>query len=191
MTKKIKREILEWGLFILVIGGLYISGWHTEVLGFIQRGVLATGIIRPDLEQSEVKVMDYNFSIRDFKGQDLKVADLEGEVLFINLWATWCPPCIAEMPDIHDLYLSKGQEVRFLMISLDEDPKKAAEFIKRKGYTFPTYSAPYGLPQVLRSGSIPTTHVVSRDGTITVTRKGLAQYDSEEFRSYLDDLVSQ
>jgi thiol-disulfide isomerase/thioredoxin len=191
MSKKLKREIIEWSLLIIVFGGLYLTGWHTEVLGTLQRGVIATGLIRPDLEVDHTQQMNYNFRLSTLEGEEVRVADFKGETLFINLWATWCPPCIAEMPDIHDLYLEKGRDVAFLMISLDDDPKKAADFIERKGFEFPVYSASYGLPDILQSSSIPTTYVVSSAGEITVTRKGFAKYDTKEFKAYLDKLASQ
>jgi thiol-disulfide isomerase/thioredoxin len=191
MSKKIKRELIEWGVLIIVVVGLYLSGWHTEVLGTLQRGVLATGIIRPDLENESISKMDYGFSLQTLQGEIFDVNELKGEVVFVNLWATWCPPCIAEMPDIHQLYQSKGEKVEFLMISLDDDPSKAAAFIERKGFDFPVYSATYGLPKVLHSNSIPTSFVINRNGDIVVKRMGLAKYNTEEFKYFLDDLISQ
>ncbi len=178
-------------MLILVFAGLYLTGWHTEVLGTLQRGVIATGLIRPDLGETEGRTMDYDFRLTTLEGQEIHMSNFRQETLFINLWATWCPPCIAEMPDIHDLYLEKGEKVEFLMISLDDDPKKAAAFIDRKGFEFPVYIASYGLPGTLRSNSIPTTYVVAPNGQIKMTRKGLAKYDTDEFKKYLDNLVSK
>lgn len=191
MTKKLKREVIEWTVLIVVVGGLYLTGWHTEVLGTLQRGLLATGLIRPDLESPVVEQMNYNFKIRQLDGSEVHMSEFKDEVLFINLWATWCPPCIAEMPDIHDLYQAKGDEIKFLMISLDDDSSKADRFIERKDFEFPVYTAALGLPSVLQSNSIPTTYIVSRSGEIKVTQKGLAKYDTEEFHSFLDNLVSK
>ncbi len=191
MTKKLKRELIEWSVFIAVIAGLYLTGWHTEVLGTLQRGVLASGLITPDIEEEPGDKMDFRFQLKSLDGEDFDARTLEGEVVFINLWATWCPPCIAEMPDIHDLYLKKGQQVKFVMISLDKDPQKARDFIKRKEFEFPVYTADYGLPEVLYTRSIPTTFVISRTGDIVVKRLGLAQYNNQEFIEYLDGLVSQ
>lgn len=191
MNKKIKREIIEWTALIIIIGGLYVTGWHTEVLGTLQRGVLATGLIRPDLEDDPVNQMNYDFQLRKLDDSSVDVSDFRGEVLFINLWATWCPPCIAEMPDIHDLYLKKGDQVKFMMISLDEDPLKAQAFINRKSFTFPVFSASYGLPKVLHSNSIPTSYVVDKSGKIRVVRRGLAKYDTDEFNDFLEKLLSE
>ena len=191
MTKKVKREIIEWSLFIVVVGGLYITGWHTEVLGTLQRGILATGIIRPDIEEDSQGKANYNFQLRDMEGNIHNVNDWKGEVIFINLWATWCPPCIAEMPDINNLYRVKGQDVRFVMISLDDDPEKAKQFIERKGFKFPVFTQVSGLPAVFHSNSIPTTFVIDQNGEIVVKRMGLAKYYTDDFKQFLDDLVSK
>lgn len=189
MTKKIKKEIIEWAIFFGVIGGLYFTGWHTEVLGTLQRAILATGIIRPDLDEDSQGVANLSFELRDLNGKLHSVSDWEGDVIFINLWATWCPPCIAEMPDINNLYRAKGNDVRFVMISLDDDPEKAKNFIERKGFKFPVYSLVNGLPAAFHSNSIPTTFVISRDGKIAVKRMGLAKYNTEDFKGFLDELV--
>ena len=191
MNKKLKRELIEWGLFITVVTSLYLTGWHTEVLGTLQRGVLATGIITPDLDEESLGQADYQFHLRDTNNDVHKVENWKGEVLFINLWATWCPPCIAEMPDIHDLYLERKGDVRFVMISLDDDWGKARAFIEKKEYEFPVYTQVDGLPRVFHSSSIPTTFVVSADGEIVMKRQGLAQYDNEDFHRFLDGLLSQ
>ncbi|MFT4737080.1 MAG: thiol-disulfide isomerase/thioredoxin [Cyclobacteriaceae bacterium] len=191
MQKKFKRELIEWSVIVSVAAGLYFSGYHTEVLGFIQRGVIATGLFTPSLDQDRTKTADYIFELEDHQGASLNAADLTGKVVFINLWATWCPPCIAEMPDINSLYQRRNDEVVFLMISMDDDFDKAKRFLEKKGFDFPVYQLTTRLPEVFRSQSIPTSYVLSKGGEIAMTRKGLAKYDTDSFNSFLDELLSE
>ena len=188
MTKKTyRRELTEW-LIIVVVGlTLYFTGLHTEVIGLLQRGLLATGIIQPS-KVEEDKSADYNFLLTDIDGNEVSFTEFKGQTVFLNFWATWCPPCIAEMPDIEDLYQKKRTEVSFVMISLDENRIKAKEFVERKGFHLPIYFLKTGLPRVYSTSSIPTTYVISPSGKLVVENHGMAKYDSESFRNMLDEL---
>jgi peroxiredoxin len=189
--KSWKRELAEWGVFLGIIAILYTTGLHTPVLGFVQGLVLKTGLVKPDIDAgNHYGQLDDDFDIVDSAGETVSFSAFDGQVVFINFWATWCPPCIAEMPDIQDLYEAMGdQEIKFVIISLDDDFDKAKAFVERKGYTFPIY-APHGaLPQVLQSQSIPTTFVIDRQRNIVVKRQGMAKYNSQRFRNYLAKLA--
>lgn len=188
MSKKsYRRELTEW-LIIVVVGlTLYFTGLHTEAIGLVQRGLLATGIIQPD-KVEDTRYADYNFYLTNVSGRRLSFEEFKGQTIFLNFWATWCPPCIAEMPDIEDLYQKKGQEVAFVMISLDENRDKARAFVDRKGYDLPIYFLESGLPNTYDTHSIPTTYVISPSGKLVVENHGMAKYDSESFRLLLDQL---
>ena len=188
MSKKTyKRELTEW-LIIVVVGlTLYFTGLHTEAIGLLQRGLLATGIIQPN-KVEEDKSADYNFLLTDINGNEVSFTQFKNQTVFLNFWATWCPPCIAEMPDIDDLYQKKGSEVSFVMISLDENRIKAKEFVERKGYDFPIYYLKTGLPKTYSTSSIPTTYVISPAGQMVVENHGMAKYDTQNFRDLLDEL---
>lgn len=191
MDKKKKREIAEWTVILAVIATLYFTGWHTEVIATLQRGVLATGIVSP-ARPSEVQSLqpsDYDFKLLDLQERTTSFSSFKGKTVFVNLWATWCPPCIAEMPEIQSLFEKTASErVVFVMISLDEDKEKARKFVERKGYTFPVFIPASGLPAAFHSRSIPTTLVVSPEGKIVVRQEGMASYDTETFRKLLLNL---
>jgi peroxiredoxin len=134
---------------------------------------------------------DYDFMLRSLDGETLTLESLKGKVIFMNFWATWCPPCLAEMPAIQDLYEKvKSDNIAFVLVSLDEDPAKAKKFIRRQGYTFPVYSPQGYTPPVYASGNvIPTTFVISPDGFIVARQEGMAQYDNMEFRHFLQKMA--
>lgn len=183
--KSSKREIIEWVALIAVVGTLYLTGYHTDVIGFVQRAVLSTGIFKPKTEFEKVIDADYDFILVDFDGNEVPFESYKNKTVFINFWATWCPPCVAEMPDINDLYNKVNSNVSFAMISVDKDREKAKKFMTRKGYDFPIYFLSSSLPSVYETHSIPTTYVIAPDGKIAAEQHGMAQYDSEEFRMFL------
>ena len=193
MNRKVKKELREFGIIALVFAILYFTGLHTEVLGFAQRMVLATGIMNsPSIELEEKDRADYNFSLLNANGEVVDFNQYKGKVVFVNLWATWCGPCVAEMPGIQSLYedFSDISEVEFVMISLDEDFEKAKKFASRKDLSFPIfYTINRQLPNVYRSGSIPKTFVISKDGKISQKKVGMANYNTKSFRKFLTKLA--
>lgn len=187
MGKKLSKEIREWLIIMAVAAVLFTTGLYKDVASFLQRGILETGLLTPDISEVDKKA-SYDLLLKNLDGEKINLSIFKGQTVFINFWATWCPPCIAEMPDIHDLYDQMGQEVKFVMISLDEEPEKARRFIQRKEFEFPVYFLASGLPEVYQSSSIPTTFVISPDGRIVVEQYGLSKYDSHSFRKFLADL---
>lgn len=189
--KKWKRELIEWGVMFGIIGVLYLTGWHTTVFGILQRGLLYTGLMNAEPEtEADLKVASYDFYLVSAEGKTiLHAEELKGKTVFINFWATWCPPCVAEMPDIHELYLQKkSDELVFLMISHDEIPDKATKFLERKEFTFPLYFQNAPLPSVYKTSSIPTTLVISPEGKIVFRREGMASYNTPGFRKFLNEI---
>lgn len=184
-----KKELREWGVFVLIIGILYFTGLYTDVAAFAQRIVLTTGLLQPSTEVNvtDNSKMDYNFKLIDMESNIVPVENFKGKVIFLNEWATWCAPCIAEMPGIQNLYdeMKSNENIVFIMLTSDSDKKKIDKFIDKKGYTFPVYGAASALPEVLRSPSIPTTFVISKSGEIVSKNVGMAKYDTEDFKNFL------
>lgn len=189
--KNITRELIEWGIVIIIGGFLYFTGLHTRVIGALQHVVLETGLIKPSVLKDTTRNADYNFLLSDKNGNLLNGISLKGKVVFINFWATWCPPCLAEMPDIYDLYTSFQDEenIRFVMISLDDDFNKAVEFVNKRNFDFDIYRFASPVPEIYSSRVIPTTFVLSPNGKIVVRKEGMAKYDFRSFKKYLRSLL--
>ncbi|MEQ9290394.1 MAG: TlpA disulfide reductase family protein [Cyclobacteriaceae bacterium] len=184
---KVKKEIIEWIVLVGIALGLYFTGTHTEVVGMLQRVVLAPGFIKPELiPENEQQQTSYDFELIDEEGRALSFTEFKGKTVFLNLWATWCPPCVAEMPDINELYGKlKGENIAFVMLSRDKDFDSAIDFSERKSYDFPVYAATSRLPAVFSTNSIPTTFIISPAGKIVAKKTGMAKYDTQEFRDFL------
>lgn len=202
--KSLKRTLLEYGIIAAVALTLYVTGLHTEVIGFMQRGMLATGLITPKIETphqpsandgnnqaiatANATLADFNLTLTDENGKTLSLADLEGKAIFMNMWATWCPPCIAEMPNINKLYKEMGADVAFVMVSLDDDFETAKAFNQRKGFDLPIYTLQSRRPPMYQSTTVPTTYVISANGNLVLTHKGMANYNTAKFRKFLESV---
>ncbi|ELR71641.1 thioredoxin, putative [Fulvivirga imtechensis AK7] len=195
MTKKVKKKFIEYGVTGTLLLTLFLTGLHTEIFGFIQRGVLASGAFQPDVEETSPGVentnpkADFSMSLINSKGETVSMEEFRGKVIFMNLWATWCPPCIAEMPGINDLHNSiKDDDIVFIMLSLDQSFDKAKQFKVKKGFDFEVYRPAGGIPEMYYSQSIPTTYVIDAKGGLALTHTGMADYNTDEFRAFLKKL---
>jgi thiol-disulfide isomerase/thioredoxin len=157
--------------------------------------MLKTGVMNAGIEQPVVaKSFDYNFKIKDLNGTVIDFKTFKGKTIFINVWATWCGPCRVEMPSIQKLYDKVNkEEIVFIMLAVDDRKNfdKVVSFVKEKEYTFPVYVPHEFLPDQLMVRTIPTTFVVDTQGKIATRETGAANYDTEEFKTFLEGLVEQ
>lgn len=188
-SKKLKKEIRDWTIFAGILLTLYLTGLHTDVAAFAQRIVLATGIANPNIEVSSDKTKAaYDFSLDQLDGETLNFEDLQGKVVFINFWATWCAPCVAEMPSINGLYemYKDNPDVVFVMINVENEEGKVRKFLKKKKFSFPIYFPNASrIPKVYTSESIPTTFVLDKEGFIAYKKIGMASYDADNFVNFI------
>lgn len=188
-----KREAIEWGIMLSIFAVIYLMGWHTEVLGRLQQGLLWTGLIQPDTELSEQerKSVNYDMPLVTLSGAQANLQDFKGKVVFLNFWATWCPPCIAEMPGIQALYEDYGhrEDIVFVMVTLDEDIDKARKFLINREFTFEAYRLNGLRPESFRSEVIPTTYVLDKDGMLVSKKEGMANYNTTRFKNFLKELL--
>src|SRR5260370_33967410 len=124
----------------------------------------------PAIDQLQVLgTIPESWSVTGLDGKEISAAKLRGKVLFINRWATWCPPCMEEMPSIQKLYDSlKDSDVAFLIVSNPKNNKE--EDVRRmaasQGWSMPVYLATEGFPPVLKSEFIPATFIANRKGQV-------------------------
>lgn len=183
MNKTLKELAIIIAIFVI----LNVTGLFSQLIGGVQRVMMYTGILNASVERLETPLSaDYNLTLIDLEGREVHMSTFKDKTIFMNLWAIWCGPCIAEMPGIQSLYEQVGSEdIVFVMLSLDEEPDKARKFVNKKEFTFPVYYTNSHIPSVYRTGSIPTTHVISKDGEIIWSKKGTANYNTERFKDFL------
>jgi thiol-disulfide isomerase/thioredoxin len=141
-------------------------------------------------KQLSLAASTYDWLVYDMEGRAIPFSNFRGQTIFLNFWATWCAPCIAEMPDIQKLYDQFGDEAAFLLVS-DEDPARILNFMKKRGFDMPVYIRRGGVPSDLASGSIPVTFVISPKGQIVIRKTGVAKWNSNKMQDLMHELIAQ
>jgi thiol-disulfide isomerase/thioredoxin len=115
----------------------------------------------------------------DSNNKPVSLSAFKGKVVFINNWASWCPPCIAEMPSIHKLKNKlRSEDIIFVMVSFDENHDKAIAFMKKKGYDFEIYYPGNKYPYATES--IPATFILDKSGKVVMEHTGMRDYADEK-----------
>ena len=176
----------------LLIGGLQVSGLMSSVSYGSRWALLQTGLWDATPANGiESETFDYGFQIKDLQGTKLSFDQFKNKVVFLNLWATWCGPCRAEMPGIQKLFDKiDNEKITFIMLSLDKDSDlgKVSDYMKKNKFTFHAYMPSGYLPSQLQVPTIPTTFIISKDGKIIQKEIGSMQYDTSKFQQFLEDL---
>jgi thiol-disulfide isomerase/thioredoxin len=132
---------------------------------------------------------DYNWTVRGLDGQPLLMSQLRGRVVFLNFWATWCVPCIAEMPSIQRLYEQVKDDAVFVCVS-PEEATLVDRFVEEKGYRIPMYTFEGSPPAVFRIKSYPKTLIIAPDGRIAFAHTGTAVWDDPSSVEFIRNLSS-
>lgn len=182
-------NLLNALFFIVVIVLLFVPA----AKGLLLRGLMKTGFFQPEISSTIKPVQVPDISFRDAKGQTVTLSELKGKVVFINFWATWCPPCLAEMPSINTLYqeLGSNKNIIFLMADADGRPEEALLFLQKKQYNLPVYAATTAVPANVSAGTIPTTVVLNKKGEMVYHHEGVADYTNDKFAAYLQQLSTE
>ncbi len=144
----------------------------------------------PVIEREREALVNYNWNLKDMQGKVLNLNEKKGNVIFINFWASWCPPCVAEMPDLQKLYSDYGDRVTFLFVARDQKDKVSG-FLNKKGYELPVYFEGGLTPKILYNTSLPTTFILDRKGKIVMAEVGAANWNSSETRAFLDNILRE
>lgn len=126
-------------------------------------------------ENEENKIPAIDFTLVDQYGETHTLSDYKGKVVFLNFWATWCPPCRMEMPDIEEVYKERGKNAEDVIIlgvagpnlGREGSKEEIIEFLKEEGYTYPVVFDETGdIMATYSIQSLPTTFIIDRDGNI-------------------------
>jgi thiol-disulfide isomerase/thioredoxin len=174
-------------LMVLVVITWLNPGAKVELI----RGLMAVGAFKPDpddyarIHKEPVRLPDYSY--RDTSGNIISISGLKNKVVFVNYWATWCPPCLAEMPSVNKLFMKfkNNANIVFVMVDTDNDLLKSATYFKNHHYSLPLYTSVNKFPDTLLDGTIPTTLIFGKDGKLKYKHTGAADYDSDKFNEFL------
>jgi thiol-disulfide isomerase/thioredoxin len=176
---KKKNKIIICITVIVLLAIVLLVGCHTDSSGEnaeTDDNAKHSEEIEKDInieEKVEIGYMAPNFNIELLSGETAKLSDYRGKVVLINFWATWCPPCIGEMPDIQKLSEVFAEDLIVLAVNCNEKKNVVNDFIKEKGYTFNVGLDEKGqIQEKYPTMGIPYTIIMDKDRIIINTHIG-------------------
>jgi thiol-disulfide isomerase/thioredoxin len=188
VKKRLKIKNLLNGLFF---SALLLLLLNSSAKALVIEGLMKIGLFQPNISlPAKSASVPGDISFLDDQGTIIKLSSLKGKVVFINFWATWCPPCIAELPSINKLHnqLSVNKNIVFLLVDADNDFKKSLPFMAKHNFKLPVYTAIGTVPENMLGNSIPATAVINKQGEMVFHHEGAADYSDPEFANYLVNL---
>jgi len=209
MAKMIKLANYQ-GLLIILVGALaylsytnynleqdleeYKGYYKTIAIKYVQEIMDKPELSAPDPEEMEVTTIDFESNMllfNDLEGNEFSLRNFENKVLFINYWATWCNPCLAEMPNMAELYnqYKENDNIVFLYLS-KEDADTIIDYIPKDDSLgqLPIYKIVTD-DDLFSTRGIPTTFIVNRNGEIVIKDVGSAVWNDQSVVDYLDKLL--
>ncbi len=140
-------------------------------------------------EENRVTISDFNWNLIDSNGKSVNFQEMEGKVVLINFWATWCPPCIAEMPNLNMLYTDYKDKISFVFVANDT-AENVRTYLTKNTYDLPVYYTSEKAPNELYSKSIPATFLIDDQGKIVMKEIGAGNWNSQNVRNQIDELLA-
>lgn len=136
--------------------------------------------------RESVKIKATDFKLKDLSGKEVSLSDFKGKKVFLNFFATWCPPCRAEMPEMEEFYQeTKNSDLVMLTVNLGEDKATVQKFISSNKFNFPVLlDADTAVATKYQIASIPTSYFIDREGNIVT--KHLGSMTKEDMKKYVD-----
>jgi thiol-disulfide isomerase/thioredoxin len=188
--KTFLQVLLVLTLAVVPLSAQNGTGTATPVMSEGQELLYALGF---DIPRSEIKAP--SFSLTTLTGDTASLEEASGKLLMLNLWATWCPPCRAEMPSMETIYQQlKSQGFEMYAVAAPSPPQETLEkiesYISENGYTFPVpIDKNFEVNAMYGTGSIPTTWLISPEGIIIARLTGAIDWASPEIVKALKTLL--
>ncbi len=184
---------------VIMLGFIVAMVVNPNAKAFVIQNLMKVGLFQPAVPSQNQNASVQNVGqqppldiiFKDGEGKTVSLSDLKGKVVFLNFWATWCPPCIAEMPSINKLkkrYKASG-DVVFLMVDADGDYQKSSAFMRKRNYDLPIYIAVSHIPEEVFGDSLPTTVILDKDGRMVFRQEGSADYENPEIITLINNLL--
>ena len=184
----------NWSTVIMIAVHIFI--WvNPDAKAWVMRQMISTGLFNSKIEEKTEKssLVPPNFSVKNENGEIIDTAQLRGKVVFINFWASWCPPCRAEFPSVQKLYdrYRSNEDMVFLTVNLDDEIILGKKYLQKEKFSIPFLVPNGSVPKELYSGSIPTTTVLDKTGKIRMHHSGMADYSKDSFYKEIDRLLKE
>lgn len=162
-----KKNISIILIVALVLSGLSIFYFQNSRPAVVQAEVgTEIGMAAPD------------FTLKNMNNNEVSLSDYRGQKVFLNFWASWCPPCRKEMPDMQKLHEKYGEEIAILAVNIGESKSTAANYMLENGLSFSVLlDTDKSTAQNYLVRGIPTSYFLDKDGIIINKVVGAVSYD--------------
>jgi thiol-disulfide isomerase/thioredoxin len=194
---RIRKDTLSKVFTALLVLFVAACLYSTRVKSWVTMGLMLVGFFKPpipEVKPGEKLPQAPAMVVQNSDGRVIDLQQQKGKVVFINFWAAWCPPCLAELPLINDLYLKvkDNPNIIFLAVDVDNNLSRSSQLLQKNGYRFSAYGGKLnGLPSQFYSGIIPTTLVIDKKGFVVFNHVDRANYADEKFAEYIIGLSKQ
>lgn len=172
-----------------------------DAKAWLMRQIISTGLLNSKIEDKpaeqpateNIANVSENFSVQDENGKIINTSELKGKVVFINFWASWCPPCRAEFPSIQKFYdkYNSNKDLVFLTVNLDDEAASGKTYLEKEKFNVPFLIPNGNIPNEYFSGSLPTTVVLDKAGKVRMHHAGMADYSKDSFYDEINQLLKE
>jgi thiol-disulfide isomerase/thioredoxin len=170
-TKNTNRRFNTF-ITLIAVGIFLLGGGLIPLLANAQQKAVDSAA--PTIPPTTLDYPGPQLALTDLQGKPVSISDYRGQVILVNNWATWCPPCRTEMPELQGYYTAHAAE-GFVVIAIDSDDlaDQVASFVKEYGLTFPVWLDPLSKAQVFfKNWDLPSSYVIDRDGIARLSWTG-------------------
>ncbi len=135
-----------------------------------------------------------DFTFPGLDGKKVSLSDYRGKVVFVNIWATWCPPCVEEMPSMQNLYQKlKSENFEIMAVSIDsQGAKVVAPFMKKYKLTFPALMDSMGtIKRIYKATGVPESYIIDKDGILAKKVIGPLDWSQPDILRLFRDLIQK
>lgn len=140
---------------------------------------------------TKLETKDLDIDLKGINVPDTNLKNLQQkDLLFLNFWGTWCPPCRQEWPSIEALYNGKKERVDFALIAMQDKEEDVRKFIAENQYTAPVYIAQSPISGEILPNTFPTTFIIYKDGRIVMKESGMRNWNSQSNLTFIENLLN-
>ncbi|WP_445384569.1 TlpA family protein disulfide reductase [Robiginitalea sp. IMCC44478] len=185
---KIRRKTVINIAIILFVLSFFVTplGHHSKIW------LMQVFSFSPEVteEADREQITDYDWTLKDANWNFFNFERSEGNVVFINFWASWRLPSLPELKGIQKLYDTYGDQVDFYIIT-DEEREPVETFMEEYGFTFPITYLIIGNRSPVDTSDPPRSYIIDREGYVVVDQEGIADWNSARVHELLDALLEE
>ena len=190
-----ERWIAGFFVTAMIIAALV---FYTLEGGFCQKGQTAVDAVGSNVKKLGIEILEKktaapDFTLKEPAGTQIALKELRGRVVFLNFWATWCPPCIEEMPAMERLHQELQKDgLVILAVNFQEGPERVKEFFAKHKFTFtPLLDRDGKVSELYQAWALPVSAIINKRGEVAARAIGSKDWHNAEAREFFKQLLTE